>query len=135
MTSCEYASRMKAGPRAAGAGRPEKRVAARSKPPQKKCTGLALPTNAHCDAVSTRVDLQEDAPAAVRGRRIVRTVHGVLVESDRDRDLHRHRPDLHRQRHRVERRHHLAVEIGDRLRRSGNALRPVRRRESRADGR
>ena len=41
-----YASRMKAGPSRGGAGRPEKRVTARSKPPQKKCTGLHLPMKA-----------------------------------------------------------------------------------------
>ena len=45
---------MKAGPSRGGAGRPEKRVTARSKLPQKKCTGLHLPTNPHADFVNTR---------------------------------------------------------------------------------
>lgn len=46
MASCEYASRMKAGPSRGGAGRPENRVTATSKAPQKKWTGLHLPMNA-----------------------------------------------------------------------------------------
>ena len=54
MTSCEYASRMNAGPSRGGAGLPEKRVTARSKPPQKKWTGLHFPTKSHCDIVKTR---------------------------------------------------------------------------------
>src|SRR5438045_5779088 len=51
LTSCEYASRVIASgkcgipPGCGGAGRPEKRVTARSKLPQKKCTGLHLPQN------------------------------------------------------------------------------------------
>ena len=44
---------MKAGPSRIGARRPEKRVTARSKAPQKKWTGLHLPTKLHCEAVST----------------------------------------------------------------------------------
>ena len=48
-------------PDGSGALRPENRVTARSKLPQKKCTGLALPRNLcgsagthHCEASSTR---------------------------------------------------------------------------------
>ena len=37
-----------------GAVRPENRVAAMSKPPQKKWTGLALPTNRPRNSVRTR---------------------------------------------------------------------------------
>src|SRR5829696_9024834 len=44
---------MNAGPSRGGAGRPEKRDQARSKLPQKKWTGLLLPTNAQRDALST----------------------------------------------------------------------------------
>src|SRR6266542_2942619 len=48
MTSCEYASRLiVSAPGRCGAGRPEKRVTARSKLPQKKCTGLHFPTKPH----------------------------------------------------------------------------------------
>src|ERR1700675_882192 len=44
ITSCEYASRViESAPSRGGARRPEKRVTARSKLPQKKCTGLLLP--------------------------------------------------------------------------------------------
>src|SRR5205814_363862 len=38
-----------------GAGRPENRVQARSMPPQKKCTGLTLPTNRDRNAPMTRL--------------------------------------------------------------------------------
>src|SRR5262245_34870102 len=44
---------MKAGPSRGGATRPENRVSARSKLPQKKCVGLAFPTNWQRDAVNT----------------------------------------------------------------------------------
>jgi hypothetical protein len=48
LTSCEYASRVTesatlGAPGCGGAGRPENRVTARSKLPQKKCTGLTFP--------------------------------------------------------------------------------------------
>ena len=39
-----------------GAVRPEKRVTARSKLPQKKCTGLTLPMKRERNSVSTRAD-------------------------------------------------------------------------------
>ena len=39
ITSCEYASRMKAGPSRGGAGLPEKRVTARSKLPRRNAPG------------------------------------------------------------------------------------------------
>ena len=45
---------MNAGPSRGGAGLPEKRVTARSKLPQKKCTGLHLPTKSQRDSVKTR---------------------------------------------------------------------------------
>ena len=38
----------------AGAGRPENRVTARSNEPQKKCTGLALPTKRPRNSLNTR---------------------------------------------------------------------------------
>ena len=44
---------MNVGPSRGGAGRPEKRVTARSKPPQKKWTGLALPTKPARRSVKT----------------------------------------------------------------------------------
>src|SRR5262249_53140488 len=50
----EYASRMNAGPSRGGAGRPEKRVNARSMPPQKKFSGLHLLTKLQRADVSTR---------------------------------------------------------------------------------
>ena len=48
---------MNAGPSRGGAGRPEKRVTARSKAPQKKWTGLHLPTNAQRGAGQRPLDL------------------------------------------------------------------------------
>ena len=56
MTSCEYASRViRSAPARSGARRPEKRVTARSKLPQKKCTGLALPMKRARNAPRTRL--------------------------------------------------------------------------------
>ena len=60
LTSCEYASRVIASgrcgipPGCGGAGRPENRVTARSKLPQKKCTGLHLPQNRDRNSLNTR---------------------------------------------------------------------------------
>src|ERR1051326_492297 len=60
LTSCEYASRVissgKCGipPGCGGACRPEKRVTARSKLPQKKCTGLHLPQKRDRNSLNTR---------------------------------------------------------------------------------
>ena len=45
---------MKAGPSRGGAVRPEKRVTAKSKLPQKKCTGLHFPMNWHRTSFNTR---------------------------------------------------------------------------------
>src|SRR5437899_11628202 len=56
-TSCEYASRVIASaPSRAGALRPLKRVTARSKPPQKKCTGLDFPRNRERNSFKTAAD-------------------------------------------------------------------------------
>ena len=108
---------MKAGPSRGGAGLPEKRVTARSKLPQKKWTGLHLPTNPHADCVNTRATCATIRHQRLDGRRIVRPVHRVLIEPDRVGDLDRHRPDLHRQPHVVQHRHHVAVEVRDGARR------------------
>ena len=54
ITSCEYDSRVTASaPGRSGARRPEKRVTARSKLPQNKCTGLHLPMNSQRKRSST----------------------------------------------------------------------------------
>ena len=42
-----------------GAGRPENRVVARSKPPQKKWTGLALPTKPVLEALQHPIGLEQ----------------------------------------------------------------------------
>src|SRR6266516_3037591 len=60
-TSCEYASAITqlatlgVTPFGGGAGRPEKRVTAKSKLPQKKCTGLALPMKRARNSFMTRL--------------------------------------------------------------------------------
>ena len=41
-------------------------------------------------------------------------MHAILGEADRIRDLHRNRPDLHGDAEPFERRHQVAVEVGDR---------------------
>ena len=53
-------------PGCSGAARPEKRVTARSKLPQKKCTGLALPRKPVRNRREHAVDLDQRAPAALR---------------------------------------------------------------------
>src|SRR3546814_3246782 len=59
-SSCEYAScitqsaQFGAPPGCRGAPRPEKRVTARSKAPQKKCEGLDLPWNRARNTLNTR---------------------------------------------------------------------------------
>ena len=56
MTSCEYASRViRSAPSRSGARRPEKSVTARSKLPQKKWTGLALPMKRARNSPRTRL--------------------------------------------------------------------------------
>src|SRR5438094_2696248 len=54
LTSWEYDSRVTgSAPGRSGARRPEKRVTARSKLPQKKCTGLHLPINSQRNVSNT----------------------------------------------------------------------------------
>ena len=78
MTSWEYASCMNAGPSRGGARRPEKRVTARSKPPQKKCAGLHLPTKGQRRARVRLGDLPQDPPEPPDLNGVVRTVHRVV---------------------------------------------------------
>jgi hypothetical protein len=66
-------------PGCVGAGRPEKRVTARSKLPQKKWTGLAFPTNWERNAQNTR--------------RHFSTMGIVILKRDRVGNLARHGPD------------------------------------------
>src|SRR3954463_6332572 len=49
---------MNAGPSRGGAARPENLVTARSKAPQKKCTGLHLPTKSQREPSNTRATLE-----------------------------------------------------------------------------
>src|SRR3546814_4231016 len=64
-SSCEYAScitqsaQFGAPPGCRGAPRPEKRVTARSKAPQKKCEGLDLPWNRARNTLNTRSRSEE----------------------------------------------------------------------------
>ena len=118
---------MNAGPSRGGAGLPENRVTARSKPPQKKCTGLHLPTKAGTRGaerpprMATKIRQNRSTKAG-----FVRSVDGVLRESNRISNLDRHRPDSHRQPHLVERAHHVGVERCDGARcerqRTGRAI-------------
>ena len=54
-----------------GAGRPEKRVVARSKPPQKKWTGLALPTKPVWKRFRTRSTWTKARQSSSRVARVV----------------------------------------------------------------
>ena len=74
-----------------GAGRPEKRVTARSGAPQKKCTGLHLPVKRPRNSLEHAIGLHEDAPEAVGVLRVVGAVRLVLVEGQRIGDLVRRR--------------------------------------------
>src|SRR5918912_896699 len=74
-----------------GAGRPEKRVTARSKLPQKKCTGLTLPMKRARNALSTR--------SAWRSTRQKRCAYAAVT--------------------RCQRRHQLVVKVGHRARHKG----------------
>ena len=90
--------------------------------------GTALPDELAAIAAQHALDLDEDAPEPVRGRRVVRAVDGVLVEPNRRLNLDRHRPNLHRERHLAEHAHDVAVEVGDRSRRERQrSCRSIRR--------
>ena len=69
-------------PDACGAGRPEKRVTARSAPPQKKCTGLALPMKPARNAASRGASARARARTGAPRRR--RTTRCVVVLGERD---------------------------------------------------
>ena len=102
-------------PGCGGALRPEKRVTARSKLPQKKCTGLALPMKPVRNCANTP-GRREHAPEPVGVVAVVGGVHAVPVERDRVGDLARQLIDAHRDADSAERRHHLGIEFGDRHR-------------------
>src|ERR1700674_3706369 len=54
--------------------------------------------------------LQDDTTEALHEFRIVIVMRFVLLQRDRVRDLHGHRPDAHGRSNSVERAHHLLVE-------------------------
>ena len=117
-------------PGCCGAGRPEKRVIARSKPPQKTCDGLDLPRKLSAEAFQRHVGDGEDAPHALGDLRTIFGDGGPLGERGRIHDLDRHRPDFYIDLKRGEPRHDLGIEIGDRHRRERNDLAlPVARRD------
>ena len=66
-----------------GARRPEKRVTARSKLPQKKCTGLHLPMNDVRNRSSTRADCSRMRQKRLREIPVVGRVNLILAEADR----------------------------------------------------
>ena len=74
-------------PGCGGAVRPEKRVTAWSKLPQKKWTGLHLAEEARAELLEHAVDLEQHAPEALGCVGIVGGVRAVLRERDRLRHL------------------------------------------------
>ena len=80
-----------------GAGRPENRVTARSKLPQKKCTGLAFPEKARAEHREHLVDLYQRAPEPGDLLGVVGRMDAVLLERDRVGDLDRHGPEVRRE--------------------------------------
>ena len=80
LTSCEYASQVTLSgrngtpPGCNGARRPEKRVTARSKLPQKKWTGLHLPMKAVRNSRNTRSTCRKSG--RISGRTLGHRMHG-----------------------------------------------------------
>ena len=99
-----------------GAVRPENRVTARSKLPQKKCTGLTLPRNRDRNRREHPIHLHQGAPEPVDVVRVVRMVLGILIERYGVGDLDRHRPDAGLQPELAQPAHHLGVELRHRTR-------------------
>ena len=104
MTSCEYASCVTGSASSAPPGRPEKRVTARSRPCQKRCTGLVLPLNQPLNSSKT-VSVQSrmrpkrsiasrshDACSTSSGNGVViGTTERLLLDLDVDAELGEHR--------------------------------------------
>ncbi len=97
--------------------RPEKRVTARSKLPQKKWTGLHLPRKRPRKCCHHPVGLHQLAPEELRGVAVVGGVRAIALERDGVLDLRRHRPDVNVDAQRAQPPHDLGVEIGHRTRR------------------
>src|SRR5512140_247369 len=114
ITSCEYASRVtRSAPGRSGARLPEKRVEARSKLPQKKCTGLCFPSH---PSPKVRKPAPQRLPEAANRGAVILVVEVVLVEGDGIGHLDRHGPDVDVDPQRGQERHVLAVEVADRPR-------------------
>ena len=97
-----------------GARRPLKRVTARSKLPQKKCTGLHLPRKPARKRSNTGSTLREDAPEAVGLRGVVGAHARLLLERRRRGALDGDVADRDAHAHRAEHLEELAVELGHR---------------------
>ena len=97
-------------PGCGGALRPEKRVTAWSKLPQKKWAGLTLPRKPRAELLEHPIGLQQDAPEALRKVRIVGGVLAVLAERDRLRHLVGAAMDPHPEVELGQRRHEPVVE-------------------------
>ena len=88
LTSCEYASRATASgkcgtpPGCGGAGRPEKRVTARSKLPQKEMDRAAFPAETGAKILENAVGLDQDPPETVGLSRIVGAMRFIFLERD-----------------------------------------------------
>jgi hypothetical protein len=80
-----------------------------------------LAEKARAEPLEHPVDLEEDAPEAKGGIRIVGGMHPVLTEWDRVRQLVRAAVDSHADVKLGERRHQRVVEVGNRLRREREA--------------
>ena len=100
----------------AGARRPEKRVTARSKLPQKKCTGLALPTKPVRNCLNTRSIWTRACQKRWADPRVIGLVGAVFAEADGAGYFAGVVVDAHRHVQLSQRCHDFRVEVGDSLR-------------------
>src|SRR6516165_8946134 len=101
-------------PLGGGAVRPEKRVTTRSKLPQKKCTGLALPMKRMRNPFNTRLACTRACQNRHTYFFVVLCVRPILLEGDRVLDFAGHGPDLHVDVETAQSLHECGIEIGDR---------------------
>ena len=105
-----------------GAVRPEKRVTARSKLPQKKCTGLTLPMKRARNSFITRAACNDGLVKARSVFGVVLRVAVVLVERNGVCDFARHGPNVNVDAEAAQPLHECGIEIGDRHRREREAF-------------
>ncbi len=100
-------------PGCCGAGRPENRVTARSKAPQKEVHRAGLAAELAAEPAEHAVRSDQRQPEPVDGVRVVGGVHGVLGERDHLGQLDRGADDRHVDAQPAQRAGELGVEVRD----------------------